>query len=102
MTNTMAAFIVEHCTYTTNSNQSRRSLTHTLGSIDPQMPHEEILQKTFDLDEFQRLMYNSNLVDESGTCGIKYGDMALIFRRAVRNMSQRLEARAAKKKAAVS
>merc|ERR1712232_277175 len=72
----------------------------TAESLDA-MPNEGVLGDRYRLDAFQRLCYNGGLIDDSGRKGIKYGDIAILYDRAIRNMPRRLEERAHKRKSTV-
>ena len=67
-------------------------------TFDSEFPNLNVLGKNFQMDQFQRLLYNGGMVDDSGKKGIKYGDIGLIYGRAQKNKVKRLEARAAKRK----
>lgn len=101
MTDTLAALIIERGTLNIDDGK-KKSKPIANPQFDSEWPNEGVLQKKFQLDQFQRLMYNGGIVDESGKKGIKYGDISLIFSRAIKNRSTRLEARAAKRKTKVS
>merc|ERR1740129_1245817 len=64
--------------------------------VEDGCPDMRRLNKTVELDDFQRLLYNCSSVYEQS--GIAYGDIALIFRRALRDLEKGLQARAEKRK----
>lgn len=100
MTDTMAALIIERGTITHSSKSSSRSIQ----TFDSELPNQSVLKKAFKIDMFQRLLYNTGCVDDTGKAGVKYGDISMLFDRALRNMTHRLEDRKTKKmkKAAAS
>mmetsp|Transcript_144252 Transcript_144252/g.268804 ORF Transcript_144252/g.268804 Transcript_144252/m.268804 type:complete len:501 (+) Transcript_144252:73-1575(+) len=99
LTDTLAALMIERCTVRIDDGHSKM---RRKPDFDGEMPNEAVLYKRFTLDEFQRLMYFGSIVDDSGKMGIKYGDISLIFARALKNRTKRLETRAEKKKTKVA
>jgi len=101
MTDTLAAIIIEHGKLLIDDASMKRRAEKAefrpLSTFDNDMPDESVLQKKLELDTFCKLMYNGGIVDPCGEM-LKYADLALVYNRAVRNMSQRLEARATKQK----
>jgi len=106
MTDALAALVLERCFRENGSCADRDSKARSLMAgttatcldaiVEDGCPDMRRLNKKVELDDFQRLLYNCSLVDEQS--GIAYGDIALIFRRALRDLEKGLQARAEKRK----
>jgi len=89
-TDTCAAFIIERCA----------------GKPEPgtedSLPDENVVAKKFLLQLFTSMFYNCDIMDDTGKNGVPYGDISLIYSRAVKALPKRLEVRAERRKQKVN
>mmetsp|Transcript_10245 Transcript_10245/g.18841 ORF Transcript_10245/g.18841 Transcript_10245/m.18841 type:complete len:490 (-) Transcript_10245:8-1477(-) len=102
MTDTMTALIMERGTVTTADSPTKSRSTISIQTFDSEFANESVLEKKFNLDAFQRLLYNGGVVDSRGKQGVLPGDISLIYSRGLKNMVRRAEERAGKKRGKVS
>lgn len=66
--------------------------------VRPELPDMRTLEKKIGLEFFTRLVREGGVVNERGKSGITYGEIGIIFQRAVRNAPKRIQERMARRR----
>mmetsp|Transcript_82931 Transcript_82931/g.129491 ORF Transcript_82931/g.129491 Transcript_82931/m.129491 type:complete len:168 (-) Transcript_82931:60-563(-) len=96
-TDSLAALILDRCCRSNESSGVDRNSSGTMdivsASLQKNATDMRALDKVIDLRVFERLVQNCRIVDQQGKNGITYGAIALIYKRAIKNLPKRIPER---------